>query len=209
MRETHSLGPARVTAGSCRNGTRFRSAPHRTASSSAKGLRARTHPAERRTYLLSCFVASSVVPGGFGRGRRTPIAIRRCSRLANGPSWPRDDPTRPQRIRLVLDLDIGHKKRSLRCKPPNSIPEIRILSEGAADDTAFLTIACSAEVRIGEGAKDESVGDLDASDVFRPYGSFFISHHADEVFFSRWSFLFARLEAPFAVAQARVELRKT
>ena len=96
LREAHSLGPAHVTAGSRRNGTRFRSAPHRTACSSARGLRARTHPAERRTYLLSCFVASSAVPGGFDRRRRTPIAIRRCPRHANGPSWPRDDPTSPQ-----------------------------------------------------------------------------------------------------------------
>src|ERR1700680_2195393 len=38
---------------------------------------------------------------------------------------------------------------------------------------------------------------------------FFISHHADEVFFSRWIFLFARLEAPLAVARTRVELRQT
>ena len=89
------------------------------------------------------------------------------------------------------------------------MPEIRTLSEGSADDTAFLTIACSAEVRIGKGAKDKSVGTLDVGDVFCPYGSRFISHHADEVFFSLWTFLLARLEAPFAVARARVELRQT
>jgi hypothetical protein len=34
------------------------------------------------------------------------------------------------------------------------MPEIRILAEGEADDTAFLIIANSVEVRIGEGAKD-------------------------------------------------------
>jgi hypothetical protein len=32
-----------------------------------------------------------------------------------------------------------------------------ILSEGEAGDTAFLIIAGSVEVRIGEGAKDKSV----------------------------------------------------
>src|SRR4029077_18901956 len=84
----------------------------------------------------------------------------------------------------ILNLDVGHKERSLRCRPSNSIPEIRILSEGEAGDTAFLIIAGSVEVRIGKGAKDKSVRTLDAGDVFRPYGSFFISHHADEVFFS-------------------------
>ena len=89
------------------------------------------------------------------------------------------------------------------------MPEIRILAEGEADDTAFLIIANSVEVRIGGGAKDKSVGTLNAGDVFRPYGPFFISHHADEVFFSRWTFLLARLEAPPAVARARVELRQT
>ena len=47
---------------------------------------------------------------------------------------------------------MAQKNRSLRCRLPNSIPEIRILPEGAADDTAFLIIACSPEVRIGEGA---------------------------------------------------------
>jgi len=96
LREAHSLGLAHVTAGSRRNGTRFRSAPYRTASSSARGLRAQTHSAERRTYLLCCFVASSVVPGGFDRGRRAPIAIRRCPRHPNGPSWPRDNRTSPR-----------------------------------------------------------------------------------------------------------------
>jgi hypothetical protein len=39
----------------------------------------------------------------------------------------------------------------------NSIPAIPILSEGEAGDTAFLIIAHSVEVRIGEGAKDKSV----------------------------------------------------
>jgi hypothetical protein len=32
--------------------------------------------------------------------------------------------------------------------------EIRILAEGEADDTAFLIIANSVEVTIGEGTKD-------------------------------------------------------
>ena len=50
--------------------------------------RERTQPSGA-PYLLSCLVASSVVPGGFDRGRRTPIAIRRCPRHPNGPSWPR------------------------------------------------------------------------------------------------------------------------
>jgi hypothetical protein len=54
-------------------------------------------------------------------------------------------------------LDVGHKERSLRCRPSNSIPAIRILSEGEAGDTAFLIIVDSVEVRIGEGAKDKSV----------------------------------------------------
>ena len=70
-------------------------------------------------------------------------------------------------------------------------------------------IAGSLEVGIGEGAKDKSVGTLDADDVFRPYEPSFISHHADEVFFGRRIFLFVRLEAPPAVARARVELRQT
>ena len=41
-----------------------------------------------------------------------------------------------------------------------------ILSEGEAGDTAFLIIAGSVEVSIGEGAKAKSVGTLDAGDVF-------------------------------------------
>jgi CRP/FNR family cyclic AMP-dependent transcriptional regulator len=41
-----------------------------------------------------------------------------------------------------------------------------ILSEGEAGDTAFLIIAGSVEVSIGEGAKAKSVATLDAGDVF-------------------------------------------
>ena len=41
-----------------------------------------------------------------------------------------------------------------------------ILSEGEAGDTAFLIIAGSVEVSVGEGAKAKSVGTLDAGDVF-------------------------------------------
>ncbi len=41
-----------------------------------------------------------------------------------------------------------------------------ILSEGEAGDTAFLIIAGSVEVSIGEGAKTKSVGTLDAGEVF-------------------------------------------
>ena len=41
-----------------------------------------------------------------------------------------------------------------------------ILSEGEAGDTAFLIVAGSVEVSIGEGAKAKSVGTLDAGDVF-------------------------------------------
>ena len=37
-----------------------------------------------------------------------------------------------------------------------------ILSEGEAGDTAFLIVAGSVEVSIGEGAKAKSVGTLDA-----------------------------------------------
>ena len=86
---------------------------------------------------------------------------------------------------------------------------MRALSEDAAGAATFLIIAGSVEVITGEGAKDKSVGALDAGNVFRPNGSFVISYHADEVFFSRWTVLFARLEAPFAVAQARAELGQT
>ena len=41
-----------------------------------------------------------------------------------------------------------------------------ILSEGEAGDTAFLIIAGSVEVSIGESAKAKSVGTLNAGDVF-------------------------------------------
>ena len=41
-----------------------------------------------------------------------------------------------------------------------------ILSEGEAGDTAFLIVAGSVEVSIGEGAKAKSVGTLDAGEVF-------------------------------------------
>jgi alkyl hydroperoxide reductase subunit AhpC/uncharacterized protein (DUF924 family) len=41
-----------------------------------------------------------------------------------------------------------------------------ILSEGEAGDTAFLIVAGSVEVSIGEGANAKSVGTLDAGDVF-------------------------------------------
>jgi CRP-like cAMP-binding protein len=41
-----------------------------------------------------------------------------------------------------------------------------ILSEGEAGDTAFLIVAGSVEVRIGEGAKAKSVATLNAGDVF-------------------------------------------
>jgi CRP/FNR family transcriptional regulator, cyclic AMP receptor protein len=41
-----------------------------------------------------------------------------------------------------------------------------ILSEGEAGDTAFLIIAGSVEVSIGEGAKAKSVATLDAGEVF-------------------------------------------
>ena len=41
-----------------------------------------------------------------------------------------------------------------------------ILSEGEVGDTAFLIIAGSVEVSIGQGAKAKSVGTLDAGDVF-------------------------------------------
>src|SRR5579871_5436278 len=41
-----------------------------------------------------------------------------------------------------------------------------ILTEGEAGDTAFLIVAGSVEVTIGEGAKARSVGTLDAGGVF-------------------------------------------
>src|SRR6187431_1347512 len=42
----------------------------------------------------------------------------------------------------------------------------KILAEGEDGDTAFLIIAGSVEVSIGEGAKAKSVGTLEAGDVF-------------------------------------------
>src|SRR6476661_3588931 len=42
----------------------------------------------------------------------------------------------------------------------------KILSEGDSGDTAFLIVAGSVEVSIGEGAKAKSVATLDAGDVF-------------------------------------------
>ena len=42
----------------------------------------------------------------------------------------------------------------------------KILSEGEAGDTAFLIVAGSVEVSVGEGARAKSVGTLDAGDVF-------------------------------------------
>src|SRR5271170_4658838 len=53
------------------------------------------------------------------------------------------------------------------------------------------------------------VGTLGADDIFIPYHSVFISYHAAEIFFGLWIFLLARLEAPRAVARARVELAQT
>ena len=79
LREAHSLGPAHVTAGSRRNGTRFRSAPYRTASSSARQLRARTHqPSGAPIYSLvfsrppSCLAVSTA-----GDARRSRFAVAR------------------------------------------------------------------------------------------------------------------------------------
>jgi len=41
-----------------------------------------------------------------------------------------------------------------------------ILSEGEVGDTAFLIVAGSVEVSIGQGAKAKNVGTLDAGEVF-------------------------------------------
>jgi hypothetical protein len=109
-----------VTAGSRRNGTRFRAAPRRTVPSSARGLRSQTHPAERRTYLLSCFVASPVVAGGFDRVRRTRIAIRRCPRHPNGRSWPRMSVTR--RDHCDADRQIQYRRYGSSPKARPAIP---------------------------------------------------------------------------------------